>query len=268
MNRRASTLALALGGALTWLGLDAPAAAGSCLPAAVLSGDPEVAASVASALATLGVVGGEADGACEPVAVTVRRDDGGIAVTVGVAHDRVEDRLVADARTAAAWIESWASDDAEPLWQAVVVPPAATAATTASSILATDVQPPSVSIRDEVARARRGDHDGSRWLPSVLVQVGRDLASDGSAWDGVGGAACVRLGRLCIGAAARHVTNGGFRRGDEQTAFDRTATGVLATAALRLQIARAALAPELTAGLGWTSTRRNGSGAGSRSSTA
>jgi hypothetical protein len=236
----------------------APAAADAeCLPAADLAGDADIAAEVARALSLLGVVHGEVEGACPAVTATVLRDEAGIAVTVRDERGRIEGRVVADPRTAAAWIESWVGDDAAPLWSAtpVVARPAPEPAPTETAL----VTPPSAApVEDEVAAETTvPPHPWSRWLPSVAVHLGRDLASDGSTWDGVGVAGCVRLGALCVGAAGRHVVNGAFSNTGGLTSYDRSATVLAATAAYRLRIARVVVAPELSAGVGWTTTRRD-----------
>ena len=105
MTRRVYQRTLGVAGAIALhVGSVAPASA-DCLPAADLSGDADVAQEVARALSRLGVVHGEVDGACPPIAATVLADQAGVAVTVRDARGRIEGRVVADARTAAAWIE-------------------------------------------------------------------------------------------------------------------------------------------------------------------
>jgi hypothetical protein len=237
--------------ALTMLALDAAPAAADCLPAADLSGDADVAAEVARALSSLGVVHGEIEGACEPVAATVLRDEGGVAVTVRDARGRIEGRVVADAYTAAAWIESWASDDAEALWSATMTAPEKERDEVA--VAAVEIAPPSeaeIVIADE-APSR------TRWVPAIAVRAGRDVASDGSAWDGLGVAGCVRVGRYCVGAMGKYAANGSFTDTGGLTRFDRSATVVAATAALRVRVAKVEIAPEIVAGVGWTATRRD-----------
>jgi len=254
-----ATLALA-----TWAADAAPAAA-DCLPAADLSGDADVAAEVARALSRLGVVHGEVDGACPPVAATVLRDEAGIAVTVRDDRGRIEGRVVADPRTAAAWIESWVRDDAAPLWSAtpVVAAPAesepAAAPTSPPAETRVAALPPSQApvVVDEVAAEPTVVPRWSRWLPSVAVHLGRDLADDGSTWNGVTAAACVRLGGFCLGAAGRYAENAAFSNTGGLTAYDRSATVLAATAAYRVQLARVVVAPELSLGVGWTTTRRD-----------
>jgi hypothetical protein len=236
--------------ALTMLALDAAPAAADCLPAADLSGDADVASEVARALSSLGVVHGEIEGACAPVAATVMREADGIAVTVRDARGRIEGRVVADAYTAAAWIESWASDDAEALWSATVVAPEPERA----EVAAVEIAPPSEAEPAVVASAAPSRR---RWAPELTVRAGRDVASDGSAWDGLGVASCVRVGRYCVGAVAKHAVNRSFTDTGGLTRFDRSTTVVAATAALRVRIARVEIAPELVAGVGWASTRRD-----------
>jgi hypothetical protein len=233
--------------------LDAAPVAADCLPAADLSGDADIAAEVARALSRLGVVHGDFEGACPAVTATVLRDEAGIAVTVHDERGRIEGRVVADPRTAAAWIESWVRDDAAPLWSAtpVVAAPAAPPPEVAA------VTPPSVVVDEVAAETTAPPREWSRWLPSVAVHLGRDLADDGSAWDGVGVAACVRIRGFCLGAAGRHATNDGFSNTGGLTSYDRSSTVLAATAAYRLRVARVVIAPELALGAGWTTTRRD-----------
>jgi hypothetical protein len=256
VNRRLATTLFVFLGAL-----HARPAAADCLPAADLSGDTDVAREVAMALEKLGVVHGETDGACAPVEATVLRDENGIAVTVKDAHGRIEGRVVADAHTAAAWIESWASDDAQPLWSAAIAAPPkpepveeAAHVEPAPVIIASVTLAPPSEI-DVIAEAP--PRDLRRWIPSFTVRVGREVADDGSAWDGVGAAACVRVAGLCVGAAARYARNGGFTDTGGLTVFDRAATVFNATAAYPLRVARVEVSPEIAAGLGRTSTRRH-----------
>jgi hypothetical protein len=91
----------------------------------------------------------------------------------------------------------------------------------------------------------------------VAVHLGRDLAADGSDWDGVGVAACVRVAGFCLGASGRHVRNDGFSNTGGLTSYDRASTIVAATAAYRVKVARVVIAPELALGAGWTTTRRD-----------
>lgn len=243
---RASAVLAAL-----WIARSSPAHA-DCTPSADLSGDADVAAEVARALARLGVVFAEADGACPAVRATVTADPAGVAVTVRDDRGRIEGRVVADAHTAAAWIESWASDDAAPLWAATPeVPPPAPA-----PVEVAIVTPPSTVARDEVRVI--APRTSTRWrVPAIAVRVGRDLASDGSAWDGAGAGACLGLGKLCVGVSGRYARDAGFSNTGGLTAYDRTATSMSATIAVRAAVARVVIAPELAIGVGATTTRRH-----------
>lgn len=233
--------------------IDAAPAAADCLPAADLSGDADIAAEVARALSRLGVVHGDFEGACPAVTATVLRDEAGIAVTVRDVRGRIEGRVVADPRTAAAWIESWVRDDAAPLWSATPVV-AAPAAPPPEVALVTELP---VVVDEVAAETTVSPREWSRWLPSVAVHLGRDFASDGSSWDGVGVAGCVRVGGLCVGATGRYVRNNGFSNTSGLTSYDRSATILSATAAYRVKVARVLIAPELALGAGWTTTRRD-----------
>ncbi|MCB9561604.1 MAG: hypothetical protein H6709_12990 [Kofleriaceae bacterium] len=250
---RAAALATSAVAGVVVLGLRAAPAAADCLAAAELSGDADIAYEVAVALASLGVVNGDVDGACPPVRAAVARDAAGVAVSVRDAHGRIEGRVVADARTAAAWIDSWVHADDAPLWAIPPSPPAAAAAPAPARVAA--ATPPSTSELAAAASPR----PTRRWWRTTTVAVAavRDLAPDGSHWDGVGGDACLRVGALCVGVAARHVRNGAYSDTGGLTAYDRSSTVVAATAALAIPIARVIVQPQAWAGAGVTWTRRH-----------
>ena len=77
---------------------------------------------------------------------------------------------------------------------------------------------------------------------------------EGASASGITGHACVRFGRACIGARARYAREPD--RAVNLTAMSRTHGTVLATASTTLSLGRMTLAPEVGAGIGWTSTRR------------
>ncbi len=243
-------LVMTAGAALAALVVRVAPAAADCLPAADLSGDADVAVEVARALASLGVVNGDVEEACAPLDARVTLDAEGVAVTVRDARGHIEGRVVADARTAAAWIESWVRDDAAPLWGAAPEVPRPAAPARVAVVAA----PPS-AVEVRVASART---PGRAWVqrPSLTFWAARDRAADGSDWDGVDVAACARLGATCVGLAARHVRNAGFTDTGGLTRFDRAATSLTATAALRVPLARVVVSPEVSIGAGWTTTRR------------
>ncbi len=221
-----------------------------CLPAADLSGDADIAAEVARALAHLGVVFAEADNACPAVHAKVTADVAGVAVTVQDARGRIEGRVVADAGTAAAWIESWANDDAEPLWSATPALPEPVVV----EVAAAPAPPSATPVEDVVVVA---PVTKPRWrLPEVTARLERDLANDGSAWNGVGVASCLTLGRLCVGVAGKYGANNGFTNTGGLTAYDRSVAAMSATIAVRASIAKVELSPELAVGAGATTTSR------------
>jgi hypothetical protein len=218
-----------------------PATAGACIPAAVIDGDHPLAGDVTRALSDLGVGGLDAE-ACRAVTATVRRCAGGLALELRLG-ERIERRVVADAPTAAAWIESWVRDEAEPLWSAPPPLPI-----TAPSMVGETPRP-----APSRARARG---------PELALAFGRDLERAGASWDGLAIAACYRIGAWCGGLAARGVVNTTLQSGDPDggsggtTAARRTSLVIAATAERRLRVGRAALVPRVTAGLARTTSER------------
>jgi hypothetical protein len=220
-------------------------AAADCAPAVAVDGDPESAAAVTAALATLGISDAEAEGGCAVVAATVSRAEAGLIVVITV-DARSETRVVAEAATAATWIESWIRDDDAPLWR---VPLPATSRPTPSPIVEAVLAPSDVAAKAPPAL-------GATLVPEAAVGVVRDFASDGSAWDGFTVAACARFGRWCFGASGRRVATHTVIAIDPDDglgsaiAIDRGAAVLAATVSVSGQLDRLTLAPTVAVGVG------------------
>jgi hypothetical protein len=207
------------------------AAAAPCPPRAHLDGDAEAVARVGAALEALGiVVDAKPSGGCPVVVAAVEFDrGGGIAVAVRDGTNRSEGRVVSDAALAAAWIDSWIHDDFAPA-------PLPAAPVTAPGIVAARVDEPPVPA------------------PSLLdrfaVDVGyvQSFAFDGSGGSGVSGAACVKLGALCVGARVIASSL------EVPTGITRDDVAVTATASWSTALGRMVIAPEAGIGAGRMTT--------------
>jgi len=255
------------------IGIAATTAKADCLPSVEVGGDAPLSRDVARALAALDVVDADYDSACSAVSATVIADSRGMVVTVRSKSGRIEARVVADATTAAAWIESWVRDDAEVLWSEAPVitgwpsptlgelapragtalrptPTVAEVAAMEHAALAGTTPAARLDVPMAVPGARRA------W-PSLAVRASRDIASDRSSWDGIEVGGCTRIGRVCIGITGRYVVDAAFTNTGGLTAYDRSATVIRATVAVPVALAYVVVSPEITAGVGRTRTVRN-----------
>jgi len=213
-----------------------------CAPSARLDGDGDLAARVSAQLGQLGIATTAAPG-CPSLRAAVARDASGrVTVTIRDGADRIEGRVVADAILAAVWIDSWLRDDvAAPLWSPRTLP--------ASE--APGAPAPVEAVHDDVPRA----------APSLFdrVAIGAGYAQawsdESGGWSGFSADACVRVGRLCVGARARMLgqdlaSSAGMaavRRGDVEA---------LASASIAIELGRMHVAPELGVGVGRFATDR------------
>lgn len=242
MTRLAHPSAAAI---LALLGGSPRALAERCAPRAQVTGEDSVVPLVAAELRRLGVAVGEATAACPSVEAAVRGDgQGGFAVTLRDGR-RSEDRDLGSPAVAAAWIDAWLRDDLD--WRGEPAPPG-----TAPSRVATEGA--ALSSERLVARGRPSSaSDGLLARASVAAGYEQTWSGDGSAWSGVGVAACGHRGPWCLGGRARFATQS-FATG--QTGVARDDLSALATVAYTVAAGRAAIAPELGLGVGRMSSGR------------
>ena len=220
-----------------------------CTPRAQLDGDAAAVGQVTGELRKLGVGVGVASGArgCRTVRAQVELDrEGGIAVAIVDGSRRSEGRVVGDAGVAAAWIDSWLRDDVDGVGAGV----AATASAAGAA--------PGLTLAPE--RAPAPDRADRRAPAPVLSRFALAAAyeqtwsEDGATSSGLDAAACLRIGRACLGARVQYAHEPD--RTVELTAMSRTDASVLATAGASFSVGRMSVAPELGLGVGRRRTRR------------
>ena len=229
--RGALALAVVLSGIRT-------AGAEPCVPRAALAGDAAAVAQVAAELRRMGVAIEPATGAeparCAVVAAIEPDRGGGISVAVRDASQRSEGRVLSNATLAAVWIDSWAQDDLETEAPAPVA--------------AMPVTPPGTVAAIAVAAPRpAGDH------LSVGASYEQSWSDDGTAWAGLSGGACARVGAFCLGITVRYAEQ---QQPANLTIAARSDLSALATASWTHPLGRMELAPEVGLGVGRLTTDR------------
>jgi hypothetical protein len=182
---------------------------------------------------------------CPAVRARVTRQGDALTVVLRDPDGRSAGRRLADARIAAAWIESWMSPDlGAPLLAPRPAPPLAAPAAAAVPVPAVDVVRP----------ADRAESD-----PRLTLGVGsRSLyAGDGSSWRSIDVAACARLGFACVGLTGSVADNTGFSANDGLTEAKRRAIDLLAIARVPIRVGRATVSPGVGLGVGWLRTERD-----------
>lgn len=218
-----------------------PAAATPPCPAAVIvAGDPATAAAVTRLLGERGLLG-PTEG-CPAERASVDSFDGEIVVSIVDIDGRRTQRQVADLATAATLIETFA----------------ATAALPSISSRPVVQTPPDVhDVEDQPRVFVALPRAPSTVLGAVGASIGSSFASDGSVWFSGSGFACVDLGRMCVGGAARYSRDAGLTGSAENTETMRSETDVLLTLDIPLRRGRWSLAPGVGLGVGWLRLRRD-----------
>lgn len=212
-------------------GLRAARADEGCPPAAVVTGDRELARDVGAELRRRGVAPTTRDG-CSRVTATVSREGELVRVDVTDGYGRSRTWRIQDVGTASALIDSWTrqeADEGELPPDALDVPPA---------VVPAAVAPPPMSVTSSVRPAPR-----TRGGVSVAFET--SLAAETS-WSGGAIDACVRVGAVCAG---------GRVRGAQGTATQHDLTSIDLLAIVELPIGLGAgftAAPGAAVGLGWT----------------
>jgi hypothetical protein len=220
----------------------------ACPPGVRLLGDEAAAKAVSALLLTAGVqTSGEQH--CVTVIAELRREpDGRLGVRLADTQGRSTDRLVSDAETAAAVIESWARVD-------LVAPMLEAPAQAVPEVeLAAPGQAPSAASKPEThaggvpARPRK-DFDATAWL-------GVSLANDDSLWTDLSIAACLRVGAACLGAELRGSFDTEVHDAAAELDTDRGEVGGLLSAEFVLANpeSRWRVSPGFAAGAGYVSS--------------
>lgn len=201
----------------------APASAGPCAPAAILSGERDAIATVGDELHRLGVATEVVEG-CTAVRADVKRDDKGISIAIGR-----EGRVVGDPAVAAAWIDSWVRDDLAGYEETVAATPVPARVVAEAP---PPVEPPS----------------------RVSLRAGYVHGWAGGGWDGFEAGGCVHLGFACVGAKAGALFQSQVQ--SRQTLADRSDLVAMATASKAFAVGQVQLVPELGVGFGRLRTGR------------
>ena len=219
----------------------------ACPPGVRLLGDEAAAQAVSALLLTAGVqTSGEQH--CVTVIAELRREpDGRLGVRLADTQGRSTDRLVSDAETAAAVIESWARVD-------LVAPMLEAPAQAVPEVeLAAPGQAPSAASKPEthaggVPARPRNDFGATAWL-------GVSLANDDSLWTDLSIAACLRVGAACLGAELRGSFDTEMHDAADELDTDRGEVGGLLSAEFVLAIpeSRWRVSPGFAAGAGYVS---------------
>jgi len=220
----------------------------ACPPGVRLVGDEAAAKAVSALLLTAGVqTSGEQH--CVTVIAELRREpDGRLGVRLVDTQGRSTDRLVSDAETAAAVIESWARVDlVAPMLEAPAQP-------VPEVELAPKGQAPSRESKPEthaggVPSGPRKDFEATAWL-------GVSLANDDSLWADLSFAACLRVGAACLGAELRGSFDTEVHDDDAEFDTDRGEVGGLLTTEFVVGIpeSRWRVGPGFAAGAGYVSS--------------
>lgn len=234
----------------------------ACPPGVRLVGDEAATKAVSALLLTAGVeTSGEQH--CVTVIAELRQEpDGRLGVRLADTQGRSTDRLVSNAETAAAVIESWARVDlVAPMLEAPAPLPSA-AQPVPEVELAAPGQAPSTASKQAPSTASkpepyaRGvpadphtDFDATGWF-------GVSLANDDSLWTDLSIAACLRMGAACLGAELRGSFDTEVHDDAADFDTDRGEVGGLLSAEFVLGIpeSRWRVAPGFAAGAGYVSS--------------
>lgn len=216
------------------------AATAPCPPAVVVAGEPAIAAAITRLLGDRGILA-PVDG-CPAERASVDSFEGEIVVSIVDVDGRRTQRQVADLATAAALIETFSMT--APLPSGSSRPP------TSPPLEVHDIED-----QPEVFLPRL---PGRRTvLGAVGASIGSSLASDGSVWLSSSGFACVDLGRLCVGGAARYSRDAGLSGSAEKTETTRSETDVLLSVEVPMNSGGWSFSPGLGLGIGWLRVRRD-----------
>lgn len=211
--------------------------AADCPPAAVVSGDPELAERVTDELDARGIAD-RAPAGCPRVTATIREQGGVLVLSLVDGYGQVGERRVRDVSTAAALIESWTRQESVDVALAIEDEPvAAPAAAVTSSAVVVEAAP-------RVA---------PRFGVSLAFETTR--SDDGSTWVGGALAGCARIGRVCVGGELRGIAD---TRATGATGHARRGVDLYASVDLPFRAGPVTVSPGLGAGLAWARTGDTG----------
>lgn len=243
--RRGFLPAIAL---VTLLAAERGAIAGdeSCPPTALVTGEPTLVEAVLTSLERRGIAL-EAAPDCPAVAVRIDRTATGLRVSIRDPDGRRSERVVSDADTAAALVESWARPE-------LGAPSHARPAAATVTARARDPETPA-TLQPVIVYAAQ-----PRPI-AVAATTTASVASDGSAWLGLDAGACVQIGPVCAGAMVRTRLDSEVVGASERQETSRLGVDLLLTADRPSLWGRTRLRPGIGAGVGWLRSRSNPDGA-------
>ncbi|MDB4963621.1 MAG: hypothetical protein JWP01_3620 [Myxococcales bacterium] len=216
------------------------AATPPCPPAVIVAGEPATAAAITRLLGERGILA-PLEG-CPAERASVDSFEGEIVVSIVDVDGRRTQRQVADLATAAALIETFSVT--APLPSGSSRPKA----------------PPPLEVHDveDQPEVFVPQLPGRRTVPGAVgVSIGSSFASDGSVWLSSSGFACVDLGRLCVGGAARYSRDAELSGRGEKTETTRSETDVLLSVEVPIHTGRWSFSTGLGLGIGWLRVRRD-----------
>lgn len=211
---------------------------GACRPTVLITGAPALTEDIQIALEQRGIAFVQADG-CPSVKVRIEAATTGLAVSIEDPDGRRSDRVVGDAATAAAWIDSWAHPD---LGAGALVHGATSADKPA--FVARDTEIPAVLEQVII-------HQAQPQAISVAARTTASVANDRSIWAGIDVGACVQIGSVCAGAVVRTRLDTATVGASEHYETRRTAVDLLVGAELSYTRGTTHLHPGAGVGLGW-----------------
>lgn len=225
------------------------ASADPCSAAVQLDGAAELRDAVRVALGERGIATAGPE-SCRSVIVHVEPAESGMRLVLGTeSSDTVTERVVSDAKTAAAVIESWARPE---LYAMLLPEPAAPPPVAADEVEILPMAPAPLAL------------PSSATLPPFVLSAGlaSALGGDGSLWMGAAARGCVRFGSTCIGALIRASEDTGTSGASYMHQTSRTAMELM----LAIEVSRRRGALVLTsgalAGIGFDRRRREDAVAG------
>jgi len=217
----------------------------TCVPTALVTGAPALADPVRTALTQRGILA-EPPRGCPAVAVVHVRIDlagTGLRVAIDDPDGRHTERVVSDAETAAALVDSWT----RPGLGTEQTPQAATTVVDGDD---GDIPAALAPTIIEVSQTRP---------ISVAAMTTASVATDGALWLGLDAAACVRIGAMCVGAVVRTRLDTATIGISESQETSRSGVDLLIGADRPIALGRAVLRPSAHIGVGWTRSRSNAS---------
>lgn len=204
----------------------------ACPPAAVVTGDPELAREVAADLERRGVAAASRDG-CPRVRATLTREGELVRLDVTDDYGRTRSWEVRDVATASALVESWTRqeiDESELPPEEPKEAPSPVVAMVPTETVSETVVP----VATPMSRTRGG---GSVAFESATAGE--------SPWFGGSVGGCVRLAAVCVGGRLRGARS-------TPTHHEMTAIDLLATVELPVALGGFVVSPGAVLGVGWT----------------